>query len=67
MPPLRRLFRSCRQAWRREHLSARYPSYRVVYDDGRRSVPLMKDDAESRASLFGGVVEYARDEEGNLT
>jgi hypothetical protein len=45
-----------------------WPSWRVIYDDGKRSWHLRYDDAMTRAELFGGVrLEYARDNRGNLT
>lgn len=43
------------------------PSWRVIYADGAVSYPLRRDDAMTRAKLFGGVrVEYCRDSKGNL-
>lgn len=44
-----------------------YPSWVITYDDGGKSYPLRREDAETRASLFGGVrIDYARDAHGNL-
>lgn len=43
-----------------------YQSWRVIYPDGQRTVPLSPESARSYAHLFGGRVEWARDAEGNL-
>lgn len=43
-----------------------WPSWVITYEDGK-SHPLRREDAETRAALFGGVrIDYARDEYGNL-
>ena len=44
----------------------RHPSWRVTYPDGLRSTALYRDDAESRRRLFGGHIEYVRDDNGDL-
>ena len=44
-----------------------WASWVITYDDGERSIPLRRGDAETRALLFGGVsVDYARNENGDL-
>lgn len=51
----------------RDSFGREMPSWVVIYDDGARSHPLRRDDAEARARLFGGVrIVYARDDDGNL-
>lgn len=60
------MIRRIRQWWQRRRLIAAHPSFRVYYDDGHYSVPLMHDDAHSRARLFGGVAVYCRDLHGNV-
>lgn len=48
--------------WRWRHTD----SWRVLYDDGAVSFPLYRDDARSRAAIFGGRVEWCRDWRGEM-
>ena len=44
-----------------------WPSWSIVYADGKRSRALRYDDANTRCRMFDGVrIEYARDDNGNL-
>ena len=44
-----------------------WPSWRIIYRDGKRSWPLRHGDAVTRRAMFDGLrVEYCRDHNGNF-
>lgn len=42
------------------------PSYRVVYPDGKRTFPLHIAEAKHLRNVYGGVIVWTRDENGDL-